>query len=282
MYWVLIGSAWTIVYLSQLCHGYSLECHDNCLFISIMSWVLIGTILPICLPYVMGIHWGCFDNCLFVSNMSWVCIWGSYYNCKCVSRMSWVLNGGCPDICLCVSIVSWVLIGGVVTIVFLSPLRHGYSLRVSWQLFNYLHYVMGTHWGYIVSRLLVSIMSWVLIGSVLTIVFLLTMRSWVLIGGLLTIVYLFPWCHGYSFEVSWQSSTCFHVMGTHLGCLDICLFVPIMSCVLIGVSFQWSFCLYYDIGTLVGGGVFPIVYLSSICMGSHYECLMNGLFVFII
>ena len=68
-----------------------------------------------------------------------------------------------------VSIMSWVLIESALTIVFLSPLCHWYSFGVSCQLSMCLHYVMGTHWGCLVNSLFVSVMSWVLIGSALTI-----------------------------------------------------------------------------------------------------------------
>ena len=46
--------------------------------------------------------------------------------------------------------------------------------------------------------------------------------SWVLIGDVLLMVFLSPLCHGYSFGVSFQSSTCLnYVMGTHWGVLTI-------------------------------------------------------------
>ena len=111
-----MGTHWSvtsILYLSPLCHGYSLECPDNPLFVSIVSWVLIGVSCQssICLQYVMGTHWECPDNRQFVSSMSWV------------------------------------LIGSVLTIVNLSPVCHGYSLGVSCQSSICLQYVMGTHWS---------------------------------------------------------------------------------------------------------------------------------------
>ena len=73
---------------------------------------------------------------------------------------------------------------GVLTMVYLSPLCHGYSLGVSSQLSFCLHYVMGTHMECLDNGLFVSNMSWVLIASVLT------------------IVYMSPFCHGYSLGVS--------------------------------------------------------------------------------
>ena len=164
MSWVLIGSVLTIVFFSPLCHGYSLgvsckwsiclhyvisthwACLDYCLFLSIMSYVLIGSVFrivylsPLChgyslvescrwynsLHYVMGAHWECLKNCLFVSIMSWV-------------------HWECLDHCLFLSIMSWVLIGSVLQMVYLSPLCHGYSLGVSWLLSISLHFVIGTH-----------------------------------------------------------------------------------------------------------------------------------------
>ena len=79
--------------------------------------------------------------------------------------------------------MSWVLIGSVLTIVYLSPLCHGYSLGVSGLLSNCLHYVMGTHLECLDHCLFVSIM------------------SWLLIGGVLSMVYLSQLCHGYSLGV---------------------------------------------------------------------------------
>ena len=161
MSWVLIGSVLTIVFFSPLCHGYSLGV--SC------KW-------SICLHYVISTHWACLDYCLFLS------------------------------------IMSYVLIGSVFRIVYLSPLCHGYSLVESCRWYNSLHYVMGAHWECLKNCLFVSIMSWVLIGSVLT------------------IVYFSPLCHGYSLGVSCKWSICLHyVMGTHWACLDYCLFLSILS-----------------------------------------------------
>ena len=95
--------------------------------------------------------------------------------------MSWILIGDvlsivnfsplchghslkCLDNCLCVSIMSWYLIEGVLTIVHLSPFCHGYSLGVSSLSSICLHYVTGTHWECLDHCLMVSIMSWDLIG----------------------------------------------------------------------------------------------------------------------
>ena len=109
------------------------ECLDNCLFVSIMSWVLIGSVLTtvylsplchgyslgvscqssICLHDVKGTHYGCIVNYLFVS------------------MMSRVLPRSALDNCLFASILPWVFIEGVLLILYLSPLCHGYSFGVS-------------------------------------------------------------------------------------------------------------------------------------------------------
>ena len=231
MSWVLIGSVLRIVYFF-LCHGYSLGCLDYCLFLSIMSWVLIGVSCQwyICLHYVMCTHWECHVIGIFLS------------------------------------IMSCVLFGSVLTIVYFSPLYHGYSLGVSWPLSISLHYIMGTHWkcldhftplchGYSLG------VSWPLSISLHYIIgthweclyhcLFVSIISWVLIRSVFTIVYLSPLYHGYSLGVSLPLSICLHyVMGTHWGvltlstflhhvfdthweCPDTCLFVSIMSLVII-------------------------------------------------
>ena len=125
---------------------------------------------------------------------------------------------------------------------------------------------MGTHRECLDNCLFVSIMSWLLIAGVLTIVYLFPLTSKVLIGGVLTF------------------SICLHyVMGTHWRCLGTCLYVSIMSWVLIGVSCQWSICLYYVMGTnlecldnclffsimswVLIVNVLTIVYFTSLCHG---------------
>ena len=104
---------------------------------------------------------------------------------------------------------------------------------MSCQLSISLHGVKGTHWRSIVNCLFVS------------------MVSRVLIGGVLSIVYLSPWCQGYSLEdyclfvsmvsliypleVSSQLSICLHgVKGTPWRSIVNCLFVSMVSRVLIG------------------------------------------------
>ena len=193
----------------------------------------IGGVLTlyICLHYVTGTHWECLDNCLFVSIMSLVLI-GSvsaivFLSLLChgyslgVSCQGYICHQyvmgthlKCLDNCLFVSIMSWVLIGSDLTIVYLSPLCHGYSFWGSCQSSICLQYVMGTHWECPDNRQFVSSMPWVLIGSVLT------------------IVNLSPVCNGYSLE-----------------CPDNRQFVSSMSWVLIGVSCQSSICLHCVMGT---------------------------------
>ena len=190
---VPIVSVLSIVYLSQWCQGYSLgvscqlsisihgvkgthcKCLVNCLFVSIVSRVLIGRVLSICLHGVKGTHWKCLVNLLFVS------------------------------------MVSRVLIGRVLSIVYLSPWSHGYThwgclvnrlfasmvswiypLGVSCQSSICLHYATGTHWECIVYRLFVSMVSWIYPLGV----------SWLLNGSVLSFVYLSPWCQWYSLGVS--------------------------------------------------------------------------------
>ena len=147
------------------------ECLDYCLFVSIMSWVLTGVScqLSICLHYAMGTHWECLVNCLFVSIMPWVLIGVS---CQLSICLHYVMDTHweCLVNCLFVSIMQWVLIGSVLTTVYLSPLCHENSLGVSFQSSICLHDVKDTHWGCIVNRIFVSMMSRILIGGVLSIV----------------------------------------------------------------------------------------------------------------
>ena len=99
---------------------------------------------------------------------------------------------------LFVSIMSRVLIVSVLSIVYLSPYCHGYSLGLYCQSFICLHGVMGTHWS------------------------------------LLSIVYLSPWCQDYKFRVYCQSSRCLHsVKFTHWQCLVNRLYTAMMSRLLI-------------------------------------------------
>ena len=149
--------------------------------------------------FVMGTHWRCLVNCLFVSIMSWVLIMSVLTFSICL-HYAMVLIGGVLTI-LYLSPLRHRTHGAVLTIVYLSPLCHVYSLAVSWQWSIFLHNVRVTHLGCLVNPLFDSIMSWVLIG------------------------------------VSLQLSICLHyVIAIHKKCLDSCLFVSIISWVLIGVS----------------------------------------------
>ena len=227
-----MGTHWSvlsILCLSPLCHGYSLECPDNPLFVSIVSWVLIGVScqFSICLQYVMCTHW----SVLSILYLSPVC---HVYSLEClvnplfVSSMSRVLIGvSCQSsICLhCVMGTHW----SVLSILYLSPLCHGYSLEC------------------LVNPLFVSSMSWVLIGSVLT------------------IVNLSPVCHGYSLECLVNPLFVSIVSWVLIGVPDNPLFVSIVSWVLIGVSCQSSICLQYVMGT--HWSVLSILYLSPVCHG---------------
>ena len=240
--WVLIGSVLLIIYLFLLCHWYSLgvfcqlsycfycgigthwECLVNYLIVSIVAWYLLGVScqLSICFYCGIGTHWECLVNYLIVS------------------------------------IVALVLIGSVCPIIYLFLLWHWYSLGVSCQLSICFYCGIGTHWECLVNYLFASIVALVLIGSVLS------------------NVYLFLLWHWYSLGVSCSLSICFYCgIGTHWECLVNCLFVSIVALVLsgsvwplwhgysLGVSCQLSICFYCGIGT-------------------HWECLVNYLFVSIV
>ena len=217
MSWVLIGSVLSMVYFYLLSTLW--EYLDHCLFLSIISWVLIGSVLTtivytsplchgysfgvslplsICLHYVMDTHWECLD-------ILFICI-------------HYVMNTylECLDNCLFVLILSWVLIWNALTLVYLSSLWHGYSLGELWKLGICLHNFMGTHFECLDTCLIVFILSWVPIGSVLTIFYVSLLCHGYSLGCLDGCLFS-PSCHGYS-----------------LGCLDSCLFVSMVSCVLIG------------------------------------------------
>ena len=130
---------------------------------------------------------------------------------------------------------------GVLSIIYLSPLCHGYSLGVL-SIVYLSPLCHGYSLGCLVNHLLVSIMSRVLIGvscQSSTCLHYVTGTHW----RVLAIIYLSPLCHGYS-----------------LGCLVNHLLVSIMSRVLIWVYCQSSTCLHYVTGT--HWGVVLIIYLS--------------------
>ena len=199
---VLIGSVLTIFYLSLWCQWYSLgvSCQS--------SIYLYG---------VNGTHWECLVNRLFIS------------------------------------MVSMVPIGSVLSIVYFSPWCQWYLLGMSFQSSIYLHGVMATHRECLVNPLLVSMVSMVLIGSVLS------------------IIYLSPWCHGYSLGVSCQSSISLHgVNGTHWKCLVNHLFISMVSQLLIGsvlsIVYLSPWCQWYSLG----GSCQSFIYLHSVA-ATHWE-----------
>ena len=201
----VMGTHWSvlsILYLSPVCYGYSLECPDNRQFVSSMSWVLIGSVLSILYlsPVCHGYSLECLVNPLFVSSMLWV------------------------------------LIGSVLTIVNLSPVCHGYSLGVSCQSSICLQYVMGTHWECPDNPLFVSSMLWVLSGSVLTIVNLSPLCHGYSLECLVNPLFVssMPWV---LIGVSCQSSICLqYVMGTHWSVLSILYLSPVCYGYSLGVS----------------------------------------------
>ena len=119
--------------------------------------------LPICRHDVTGTHSGCLVNRLFVSIILRVYSFGMF----------------CYG--LFVSMVLCVLIVSDVSIVFLSPLCQVNSLGVSYQSFICLHEVTSTHWGRLVKRQFVPMVSWVIIQSVNCL--FLSMTSRVQIGS---------------------------------------------------------------------------------------------------
>ena len=95
---------------------------------------------------------------------------------------------------------------------YLFPLWHGYLFGVSCQVSICFYCGMGTHWECLVHFVFVSIVAWVLIGSVLS------------------ILYLFPLWHGYLLGMSSQVSICFYCgMSIHWECLVHCVFVSIVA-----------------------------------------------------
>ena len=159
----------------------------------------------------------------------------------------------------------------VLSVVFVSPLCHGYSF---WCLVN---------------RLFVSMMAWILIGVSSQSSFCLHYVTGTYFGVLL-IVYLSPWSHVYSLRVSSQST----VTGTHLECLVNGLFVSMKSHVFI-VSCQSSIYLHEVTDILweclvnrlfvsmkshaLIMGALSIVYFLHEVTGTHYQCIVNHLFV---
>ena len=266
--WGLIWSVLSIVYSSPLCHGYSLR----------GSWQSY-----ICLHYVMDSHCECLDNGLFVSIMSWILIAGVLTIVYLAPFLSWVLIAGiltivylshyvmstywdCLDNRLLISSMSLVLIGGVLTIVHLSPLCHGYTFGVFWQLSFCLHYGKSTYWVCLVYCLFVSIM------------------SWVFIGGVLIIGRLSPFCHGYSLGVPWQLSFCLHyVTVTHWGCIAKLLIVylsplcQLYSLQVLCIVYMSPVCQGYSLAVS-----FPLPICLHDVTGTHLKCFVNHLSIFMV
>ena len=159
---VLIRSVLSIVKLSRWCLGYSLgvSCQSS-----------------ICLHGVNGTHRVCLVHRLIISRVSIVylspCVTATHWECLVnrlfISFVSMVLTGGVNR--LFISIVPMVLFGHVLSIVYLSPWFHGYSLGVSCQSSNFLHGVIGTHWECLVNRLITSMVSILLIAIVLSTIY---------------------------------------------------------------------------------------------------------------
>ena len=167
----------------------------------------------------------------------------------------------CLVIPLFVSMVSMVLIGSVLSIVYLSPWCQWYSFGVSCQSSIYLHGVNGTHWECIVNRLFISMVSMVLIGSVLS------------------IVYLSQWCQWKSMGVSCQSFIELHgVIGTHLECLVNRLLNSMVSLVLIGSVLSFAYLSPWCHGYSLGVPCQSSIYLHDVT-ATHWECLVNRLFI---
>ena len=292
---VLIVSVLSIVYLypwyylGVTCHSSfylhvvtatNLECLVNRPFVSMVSIVLIGNVFlmvflsPYCHSYSLGAscqssiylygvtvtHWECHVSRLFISMVSKVLIWSVL---SIVSLYPW-----CPWYPLGVfvnrllSIVSMVL-NGSVNHLFISVVSR-YCPGVYCQSSIYLHGVTATHWECLVNRLVISMVSVVLIGSVLS------------------IIYLSPWCHGYSLGVYRQSSI--------ISMVSMVLPGSVLSNVYL---LRWCQCwcqwcpfrvfvnrLFLSMVSMVLNGiVLSIIYLSPWCHGTHWECIGNSLII---
>ena len=156
---------------------------------------------------------------------------------------------------LLISMLSMVLIESIFSIVYLSPLCQWFSSGVSCQSSIYLHGVTATHMECLVNRLIISMLSMVFNGSVLS------------------IVYLSSWCHGFSLGVSCQSSNYIDgVIGTHWECFVNRLFISMMSIVLIVNRL-----IIFMVSRLLIGSVLSIFLLSLWCQWYTLECRGNRL-----
>ena len=269
---VLIGSVLSIAYLSPWCHGYSLG--GIVLSIAYLSpwclWYSLGVSCQssIYLHGVSGTHWECLVNRLSISMVSVVLI-GSVLSiiylsplCQCYKFRVYCQSSNYLHDSNVIRQSSIYLHG--VTATHLSPWCHGYThleclvyrflpSRCQWYSLGvfckspyFLHGVNSTHLEYLDNRLIISMVSRSLIGSVLS------------------IVNLTSWCHGYSLRAPCQSSIYLHgVNGTHLECLVNRLFFSMVSWLLIEMSCHSSNYLHGANGCLL-------------------ECLVNRLFIFIV
>ena len=188
---VPIGSVLSIVYLSPWWQWDSLRVPCHRLFISMVSLLLNGSILsivllsPWCPCYSLRVSCQSSNYLHGVTATHWECLVNRLFFLHCVNGTHWE----CLVNCLFISMVSRFLIESVLSIVYLSPLCHGYSLGVPSQSSVCLHYVtgthrldcqssihlhdvMGTHWRCLVNRFIISMMSFVRIGSAFSSVYL--------------------------------------------------------------------------------------------------------------
>ena len=260
---VLIGSVLSIIYSSPWCQWYCLKVYCQS---SIFLLVVNGTL------------WCCLVNRLFMVpqlfigsalSIVYLPLWCQWYSLEVSCQSSVDLHDviatywECLVICLFVSMVSLLLIWSVLSILYLSPWCHSYSLGMPYQSSNHLHSVNVTIWEFIDNRLFNSMVLWLLICQSFNYLHDVNGTQWeclvnrlfisvvlrLPIGSALSIVYLSTWCQWFLLGVSCQSSIYFHgVNGTHWECLVNRLFLSMVSMQLI-----WS--------------VLLIVYFSPWCHG---------------
>ena len=107
----------------------------------------------------------------------------------------------------------------------------------------------------------------------------MSMVSIVLIGSVLSIVYLSPWCQWFSLGVSCQSSIYLHgVNGSHWECFANRIFMSMVARVLIGSVYSIvhisPWCQWYSVGVYCQS----YIYVHG-GKGTHWECLVNRLFI---
>ena len=263
--------------------GTFLECLVNVLFVSICHKYSLRVMEFI---YLSPWWHGC---SLWVAYKSSICLYDvTATHCECLVNR------------LFVSMMSQLLIVSVLSIVFFCPWCNGYSLWVSCQSSIYLHYVNDTHSICLAIRLLVSIVLWVLFGIFFFNHLFTSLMAWLLIVSVLSIVFLSllfvsvlsivcfsPWCHWYSLWVSCQSSNCpLDVTGTHLEYLINSLLDSIMSEFFVGsvLSFVmtwvliWSFLLIIRLSPWCHRHLFRVSCQSSKYMFPLCQWLLLGVF----